>query len=134
MAEHPTSRAGPAPPLQKKSESSPEEKLKEVEQQVNALLEQSAFAAVRQILLLPRPILPSFPVLAQSACLQCSGPVGVNLASCAQRAYGALLAPRSAPPVAVLTQAKGDVTLALQRAKEAGKKERTLCTPGVDMG
>ena len=48
MAEHPTSRAGPAPPLQKKSESSPEEKLKEVEQQVNALLEQSAFAAVRQ--------------------------------------------------------------------------------------
>ena len=61
MAEHPTSRAGPAPPLQKKSESSPEEKLKEVEQQVNALLEQSAFAAVRQANPPPSPDSTQFP-------------------------------------------------------------------------
>jgi intraflagellar transport protein 88 len=38
---------GPAPPLQKKSESSTEEKLKDMERQVNALIEESAFEAAK---------------------------------------------------------------------------------------
>ena len=38
---------GPAPPLQKKSESSTEEKLKDMERQVNALIEESAFESAK---------------------------------------------------------------------------------------
>ena len=38
---------GPAPALQKKSESSTEEKLKEMERQVNGLIEESAFEAAK---------------------------------------------------------------------------------------
>merc|ERR1719261_1571266 len=38
---------GPAPALQKKSESSTEEKLKEMERQVNGLIEASAFEAAK---------------------------------------------------------------------------------------
>eukprot|EP01138_Halocafeteria_seosinensis_P014830 gb/GECG01015140.1/.p1 GENE.gb/GECG01015140.1/~~gb/GECG01015140.1/.p1 ORF type:complete len:821 (+),score=127.75 gb/GECG01015140.1/:1-2463(+) len=59
---------GPAPPLEEKSENSPEDKAREMEQRVNTLIESSAEASAR-----------------------------------------------------------GDSVLALERAKEAGKRERQLC-------
>jgi len=59
---------GPAPPLAEKADNSPEDKAKEMEKQVNQLIEESAAAGV-----------------------------------------------------------KGDFPLALEKAKEAGKKERALC-------
>lgn len=59
---------GPAPPLEEKSENSPEDKAREMEQRVNTLIESSSEAAAR-----------------------------------------------------------GDSVLALERAKEAGKRERQLC-------
>jgi intraflagellar transport protein 88 len=70
-----TSNMGPAPPLQKRSENSPEEQCMDLERQVNVLIEESAMLAMQ-----------------------------------------------------------GDAGGALEKAKEAGKKERTLCKQREQLG